>query len=73
MNVKERIEAAANEWSSRDQYAVMANKEGAHFGFKLAIEMLRSEEAENQNEIGLGSMEPDDWADWLAKKAEIQK
>lgn len=44
-------------------------EEGALFGIRLAIEMLRSDEASIREDRNFGhGMDPKDWADWLEKE-----
>lgn len=82
MNIQKRIEEAAVFWCRDNQFDTHKDrgtsfKDGAHFGFSLAVEMLRSDEAETgipkkpyqfDNEKVAGSAKQ--WADWLTKMKE---
>ena len=72
MKPKQRIEEAARKrsetYGTLDTYWMTAMIEGAHFGFKLAIEMLRSEEASEKYSNDECITTPKEWADWLEGK-----
>lgn len=80
MNIQKRIEEKANEGEYREGEScsfymneIDAFQEGAHFGFALAVEMLRSEEAMNVQEVNAARLVTcKQWADWLETEMKEQ-
>ena len=86
MNIQKRIEEAAYKETNKRESEIIkqgnkyvlkpeldyAYEKGAHFGFQLAIEMLRSEEAikfeDSFFKVRAHRPFQDQWADWLENK-----
>lgn len=73
-SIKEKIEEAAYDHTGKIGYGESTNatsnfRKGAQYGYRLAMELLRSEKALDDF---LGKAEPthDEWASWLEKQLE---